>query len=326
MMAAVLPFTVARFGRAIVMPNLVPPVTQAKDAVAYRGRILAALPAGARFEPLMTCYLTDNTDPDDVEAGFRDAVFAAVKLYPARATTNSQFGVTRWENIRGVLARLEKIGMPLLIHGEEGDPAVDVFDREAVFIDRVLSWMVRDYPALRIVLEHVTTEEGVAFVRGGGANIAATITPHHLIINRNAIFEDGIRPHMYCLPIAKREKHRLALRKAATSGDAHFFLGTDSAPHAVHAKEADCGCAGVFNAAGAIELYAEVFDQEGALDRLEAFASLNGAAFYGREASDDRLALERAPWTVPGDVPVPGLGAVRPFRAGGAVAWRIAAN
>lgn len=326
MMKAVLPFTVERFGRAIVMPNLVPPVTDTDAAIAYRDRILAALPEGARFEPLMTCYLTDNTDPDDLEAGFRDAVFMAVKLYPARATTNSEFGVTRWENIRGVLARLEKIGMPLLIHGEEGDPAVDVFDREAVFIDRVLSWMVRDYPGLRIVLEHVTTEEGVAFVRGSGPNIGATITPHHLIINRNAIFEGGIRPHLYCLPIAKREKHRLALRKAATSGDAHFFLGTDSAPHAVHTKEADCGCAGIFNAPGAIELYAEVFDQEGALDRLEPFASLNGAAFYGRKPNDQRLTLERAPWTVPVDVAVPGVGAVRPFRAGASLGWRIAAD
>ena len=225
-----------------------------------------------------------------------------------------------------MLARLEKIGMPLLIHGEEADPAIDIFDREAVFIERVLSWMVRDYPALRIVLEHVTTEEGVAFVQGSAANIGATITPHHLIINRNAIFEGGTRPHMYCLPIAKREKHRQALRKAATSGDPHFFLGTDSAPHAIHTKEADCGCAGVFNAAGAIELYAEVFDQEGALDRLEAFAALNGAAFYRRKPNDDRLSLERAPWTVPGDVAVAGVGAVRPFRAGGTVGWRIAAN
>ena len=326
MMKAVLPFTAARFGRAIVMPNLVPPVTDTKAALAYRERIMAALPAGARFEPLMTCYLTDNTDPDDLEAGFRGGVFTAVKLYPARATTNSEFGVTRWENIRGVLARLEKIGMPLLIHGEEADPAIDIFDREAVFIKRVLSWMVRDYPALRIVLEHVTTEEGVAFVKSRGANVGATITPHHLIINRNAIFEGGIRPHMYCLPIAKREKHRRALRRAAVSGDPHFFLGTDSAPHAIHTKEADCGCAGVFNAAGAIELYAEVFDQEGALNRLEAFASLNGAAFYGRKPNDDRLTLERAPWTVPGDVAVAGVGAVRPFRAGGTVGWRIAAN
>jgi dihydroorotase len=324
MMEAVLPFTAARFGRAIIMPNLVPPVTDTNRAIAYRDRVLAALPAGSRFEPLMTCYLTDATDPDDLEAGFRDGVFAAVKLYPARATTNSDFGVTRWENIRGVLARLETIGMPLLIHGEEADPAIDVFDREAVFIDRVLSWMVRDYPGLRIVLEHVTTEEGVAFVRDGGPNIGATITPHHLIISRNAIFEGGIRPHLYCLPIAKRERHRQALRRAATSGDAHFFLGTDSAPHPVHAKEAECGCAGIFNAPGAIELYAEVFDQEGALDRLEAFASLNGAAFYRRPPNDGRLVLERAPWTVPADLAVPGGGAVRPFRAGGTVGWRIA--
>jgi dihydroorotase len=325
MLGAVLPFTARRFARAIIMPNLVPPVTDADHALAYRARIEKALPAGARFTPLMTCYLTDDTDPDMLARAYRDRVFLAVKLYPARATTNSQFGVSHWKNIRGVLARLEVISMPLLIHGEEADPAIDVFDREAVFIDRVLSWMVRDYPGLRIVLEHVTTEHGVSFVREAGANIAATITPHHLIINRNAIFDGGIHPHMFCLPVAKRERHRLALRRAATSGDSHFFLGTDSAPHPVHAKEADCGCAGIFNAPAAIELYAEVFDQEGGLDRLEAFASLNGPAFYGLPVNEERLTLERAPMTVPGDVRVAGAEAVRPFRASGTIGWRIAA-
>ena len=327
MLRAVLPFTARRFGRAIVMPNLVPPVTTVADAVAYRERILAALPAGVAFQPLMTCYLTDGADPEEVERGHREGVFTAVKLYPANATTNSTYGVTAWENIRPVLARLEKIGMPLLIHGEEADPAIDIFDREAVFIERVLGWMVKDYPALKIVLEHVTTEEGAAFVADSGPNIGATVTPHHLMINRNAILAGGIRPHMYCLPVAKREKHRLALRAAATGGNPSFFLGTDSAPHPVGLKETDCGCAGIFNAPAAIELYAQVFDEEGALDRLEAFASSNGPAFYGLAPNEGAITLARAPRTVAGDIRVEGsTDTVRPFRAGETLGFSLVSD
>ena len=324
MLRAVLPFTARQFGRAIVMPNLVPPVTTAAAAAAYRERIIAALPDGASFTPLMTCYLTDDTDPDEVERGHHESVFTAVKLYPANATTNAAHGVTEWRNIRPVLARLERIGMPLLIHGEEADPAIDIFDREAVFIERVLGWMVRDYPELRIVLEHVTTEDGVDFVRDSGPHIAATITPHHLLINRNALLAGGIRPHMYCLPVAKRERHRLALRVAATSRDASFFLGTDSAPHPVSAKETDCGCAGIFNAASAMELYAKVFDEEGALDRLEGFASLNGPAFYGLPPAETTVTLARRPLAVPDSVPVGDGGeAIRPFLAGETLPWSL---
>jgi len=326
MLQAVLPWTAGRFGRAIVMPNLTPPVTSVADAEAYRARILAALPEGARFAPLMTCYLTDTTDPDEVERGFREDVFTAVKLYPANATTNSAFGVTAWENVRPVLARLERIGMPLLIHGEEADPAIDIFDREKMFIERVLAgWMMRDYPELRVVLEHVTTEEGVDFVREAGDHVAATITPHHLVINRNDILVGGIRPHLYCLPVAKRERHRLALRKAATSGDPGFFLGTDSAPHPVGDKETDCGCAGIFNAPVAIEAYAKVFDEEGALDRLEAFASLNGPAFYRLPPNDDAVTLVRGDARGPEAVEVPGpAGRVRCFLAGEPLGWMLA--
>ena len=326
MLQAVLPWTADRFGRAIVMPNLTPPVTTAADAEAYRARILAALPDGARFTPLMTCYLTDTTDPDEVERGFRDGAFTAVKLYPANATTNSAFGVTAWENVRPVLERLQRIGMPLLIHGEQADPAIDIFDREKSFIDNVLDgWMVRDYPDLRIVLEHVTTEDGVDFVREAGDNVAATVTPHHLVINRNHILAGGIRPHLYCLPVAKRERHRLALRKAVTSGDPGFFLGTDSAPHPVGDKETDCGCAGIFNAPVAIEVYARVFDEEGALGRLEAFASLNGPAFYGLEPNEDTITLVRDGGQGPDAVAVKGpAGHVRCFLAGENLGWKLA--
>lgn len=324
MLRAVVPFTARQVGRAIIMPNLVPPVTTVAEAIAYRDRILAAVPAGLDFIPLMTCYLTDNTNPDEVEAGFRDKIFTAIKLYPANATTNSDYGVTSWDNIRPVLARLEKIGMPLLIHGEEADPAIDIFDREAMFIDNVLSWMVRDYPALRIVLEHITTEQGVAFVRHSGTNIGATITPHHLMINRNALLAGGIRPHMYCLPVAKREKHRLALRQAATSGDSAFFLGTDSAPHPVSAKETDCGCAGIFNSPNAIELYAQVFDDEGALGNLEKFASLNGPAFYGLPPNEATITLARKPFDVAAEVKVDSLDeTLRPFLAGESLRWSL---
>ncbi|HVC53576.1 MAG TPA: dihydroorotase [Stellaceae bacterium] len=323
MMAAVLPFTASRFARAIVMPNLVPPVTTIAAALAYRERIVAALPPGADFTPLMTCYLTDGAQPTEIARGYAERAFAAVKLYPAHATTNSAHGVTAIERVMPVLERMAEIGMPLLVHGEVTDPEVDVFDREAVFIDRVLNKLRRRLPALRIVLEHITTAEAVAYVHTGGPNLAATITAHHLIMNRNAIFQGGIRPHLYCLPIAKRERHRLALRRAATSGDSHFFLGTDSAPHAISTKETACGCAGIFTAAGALELYAEVFDEEGALDRFEAFASLNGPEFYRLPVNAARVTLRRAPFAVPASIAHGDL-AVSPFRAGETLRWQIA--
>src|SRR6516164_4096794 len=323
MLAAVVPFTARHFARAIVMPNLVPPVTDVATARAYRERILAALPAGAAFTPLMTCYLTDTTDPQEVARGWEEGAFAAVKLYPAHATTNSAFGVTDYHRVSPVLERMAQLGMPLLIHGEVTDPDVDVFDREAVFVDRVLDPLRRRLPELRIVLEHITTEEAAAYVAASGANLAATITTHHLMINRNAIFAGGIRPHLYCLPIAKREKHRRALRRAATSGDHRFFLGTDSAPHAIPAKEAACGCAGIFTAPCALEIYAEVFEEEAALDRLEAFASLNGPAFYRLPPNETRVTLTREPFPVPERI---GEGEITvvPFRAGETLRWRLA--
>src|SRR5436190_11346593 len=323
MLRTVLPLTARQFARAIVMPNLVPPVTTAAAARAYRERIMAALPDRADFTPLMTCYLTDATDPGEVARGFEESVFAAVKLYPAHATTHSAHGVTDIDRVMPVLERMASIGMPLLIHGEATDPEIDIFDREAVFIDRVLNPLRRRLPELRVVLEHVTTEEAVAYVESGGPNVAATITAHHLIINRNAIFQGGIRPHLYCLPIAKREKHRRALRRAATSGNAAFFLGTDSAPHAVPTKETACGCAGIFTAAAALEVYAEVFEEEGALHRFEAFASLNGPAFYRLPANEARVTLRREAWTVPERVGDGDL-AVAPFRAGETLRWRLA--
>jgi len=321
----VLPFTAAQFARAIVMPNLTPPVTTTAAAVAYRDRILAALPLGAHFTPLMVAYLTDATDPDDLAAGFRDGVLTAAKLYPAHATTNSAAGVTDIRNLDRVLERMAGIGMPFLVHGEVTDPKVDIFDREAVFIDTILEPLVGRLPTLRIVFEHATTERAVQFVRQAPANIGCTITPHHLLLNRNAMFQGGIRPHHYCLPVVKREKHRLALVEAATSGDPHFFLGTDSAPHAVSAKETACGCAGIFNAPNAIELYAEVFDAAGALDRLEAFASLNGPRFYGLPVNESTVTLTRSPTPVIAGVPLPDDGEIRPFRAGETVAWHVVA-
>ena len=327
-LSAVLPFTAAHYGRAIVMPNLTPPVTTTAAAIAYRERILAALPAHTDFTPLMTCYLTDNTDPDEVETGFTQGVFTAVKLYPARATTNSEFGVTSWDKIRGVLARMEKIGMPLLVHGEEADPEIDIFDREGAFIDRVLSdWMTRDYPELKIVLEHITTKDGADFVQQAGSNIGATVTPHHLVINRNDILAGGIRPHLYCLPIAKREKHRKALRDALASGDQSFFLGTDSAPHPINAKETDCGCAGIFNVPNAIEIYANVFEEMDALEHFEGFASLNGPNFYGLEANSINLTLERSSQTVIDDIVIAdGSDSIRPFLAGENINWSVIKN
>ena len=322
---SVLPFTANQFARAIIMPNLTPPVTTAEATNAYRDRILAALPAGSSFTPLMGAYLTNGTDADALAAGFRAGAFIAAKLYPANATTNSAAGVTDIRNIDAVLERMAAIGMPLLVHGEVTDPTVDIFDRESVFIDKILEPLVDRQPTLRIVFEHATTERAVEFVRGAGANIGCTITPHHLLLNRNAMFQGGIRPHHYCLPVVKRERHRLALVEAATSGDPHFFLGTDSAPHAVSAKETACGCAGIFNAPTAIELYAEVFDAAHALDRLEAFASLNGPRFYGLPVNGQSITLERSPMTVLDAVALPDGGEIRPFRAGEQLAWRLVA-
>ncbi len=323
MLAMVLPFTARQFARAIVMPNLAPPVTDVAAARCYRDRISAALPAGLALTPLMTCYLTDMTDPEEVARGYAEGVFAAVKLYPAHATTNSAYGVTDVGQVRPVLQRMAEIGMPLLVHGEITDPKVDVFDREAVFIDRVLDPLRRQLPELRIVLEHITTEEAVQYVASAGANLTATITAHHLVINRNAIFAGGIRPHLYCLPIAKREKHRLALRRAAVSGDPHFFLGTDSAPHAAPTKETACGCAGIFTAPCALEIYAEVFEEEGALDRFEAFASLNGPQFYRLPPNEIRVTLECEPFPIPERIGAD-ESAVVPFRAGETLRWRLA--
>jgi dihydroorotase len=323
MLAAVLPFTARQFARAIVMPNLVPPVTDVAAARAYRERILAALPAGAAFTPLMTCYLTDATDPRDIARGYEEGVFAAVKLYPAHATTNSASGVADFDRVMPVFERMAALGMPLLIHGEVTDPEIDVFDREAVFIDRVLDRLRRRLPELRIVLEHITTEEAVAYVEASNTNLAATITAHHLVINRNAIFSGGIRPHLYCLPIAKRERHRRALRQAATSGNPRFFLGTDSAPHPIAAKETACGCAGIFTAPCALETYAEVFEEEGALDRFEAFATLNGPEFYRQPINETPVTLHRKPFVVPEHIGE-GENALVPFRSGATLRWRLA--
>jgi dihydroorotase len=295
-------------------------------AVAYRARILKALPPNARFVPLMTIYLTDDTDPSDLITGARDGAIVAAKLYPAGATTNSEAGVTDLKRLMPVLDAMGKSRVPLLVHGEVTDPDVDVFDREAVFIERVLAPLVKRHPDLRVVLEHVTTREGVDFVRSAGANIAATITPHHLLINRNAMFEGGIRPHMYCLPVAKRERHRQALVAAATSGDPKFFLGTDSAPHLKHLKEATCGCAGLFTAPVALACTAEVFEREGKLGRLEAFASLNGAAFYGMAPNEERITLVREANEVASEIKVAGEGVIVPFRAGETIPWRVIAD
>ncbi|WP_296814354.1 dihydroorotase [Brevundimonas sp.] len=323
MLRDVVGHTARQFARAIVMPNLVPPVTTVEAARAYRERILTALPSGADFTPLMTAYLTDGIDAAEVERGFSEGVWTACKLYPAHATTNSSHGVTDIRNIHGVLAVMERIGMPLLVHGEVTDRDIDIFDREAVFIERVLTGVIRDFPALKIVFEHATTEDAVRFVEAAGPNVAATITPQHLIINRNAMFDGGLRPHAYCLPVAKRERHRLALRKAATSGSPKFFLGTDSAPHPTHAKESGCGCAGIFNSPVALEAYASVFEAEGALDRFEAFASENGPRFYALPLNEDRVVLERAAWTVPDELTAAGA-PITPFFAGQQLAWRFA--
>ena len=328
MLKAAVGFTARRFARAIVMPNLTPPVTTAEHARAYRERILGALPDDAGFTPLMTCYLTDTTDADDLVRGHGEGVFTAVKLYPAGATTNSTDGVTDMSNVLGVLERMAEVGIPLLVHGETTDPAVDVFYREAVFIDRTLAPLIERFPALKVVFEHITTSDAADFVIAAGANVAATITAHHLMMNRNAMFVGGLRPHMYCLPVAKRENHRLALCDAATSGNAKFFLGTDSAPHTLAAKENACGCAGIFSAPAALEHYTQVFDEEGALDAFEAFASLNGPAFYGFEPNSETITLTKTAGQVPGDVAIENAkgadGAVKPFLAGEALAWTLA--
>jgi dihydroorotase len=316
MLQTVAPYTARQFARAIVMPNLVPPITTVAAANAYRDRIVAA--TGPDFTPLMTCYLTDETSPDEIARGFVEKAWIAAKLYPAGATTNSASGVTDIARIYPVLRCMEQIGMVLCVHGEVTDPDVDVFDREAVFIDRILSKVRSDFPALKIVLEHITTAEAVQFVKHAGAGVAATITPQHLMINRNALFAGGLRPHAYCLPVAKREQHRIAVRKAATSGAPNIFLGTDSAPHSREAKESACGCAGIFNAPFALESYATVFEEEGALDKLEAFASSNGAAFYGLPLNEGTVALEKVESQVPEMIE-----GIVPFHAGQTLRWQF---
>ncbi len=321
-LAAVVGHSARRFGRAIVMPNLQPPVTTVAAALAYRDRILAALPAGSGFQPLMTLYLTDDTPVAEVAAAAASDHIHAFKLYPAGATTNSAAGVTVLALVEDALATMAATGMPLLVHGEVTDPDVDVFDREAVFIERRLEPLVARFPALKVVLEHVTTRQGVAFVAGAGPNVAGTITAHHLWWNRNAIFTGGLNPHAYCLPVLKREEHRAALIGAATGGSGRFFLGTDSAPHARSAKESGCGCAGIYTAHAAIELYAAAFAEAGALDQLEGFASLHGPAFYGLAPNTERITLTRETWEVPSVYPV-GDGELVPMLAGQPLEWRI---
>jgi dihydroorotase len=322
-MAAVLADSARRFARAIVMPNLKPPVRTTEEALAYRSRILAALPAGASFEPLMTLYLTDDTPPEEIARAKLSGKVCGVKLYPAGATTHSDAGVTRLSRCFNVLEKMQEIGLPLLVHGESTDPAIDVFDRERAFIEEVLGPLVERFSALKVVLEHVTTRDAVQYVEVTGANIAATITAHHLLMNRNALFMGGIRPHHYCLPVLKREAHREALVEAAVSGNPKFFLGTDSAPHARAAKENDCGCAGIYTAHAAIELYAIAFDEAGALDKLEGFASVFGAQFYGLPLNRDTITLEREEWSVPRTLEF-GSDELVPLRAGETLPWKLA--
>ena len=319
MLAHVAPYTARQFARAIVMPNLTPPVTTVAEGIAYRDRIRSAVPAELDFTPLIVAYLTDRSDADELARGHDEGVFTAAKLYPAHATTGSAHGVTDIANIMPVLERMQAVGMPLLVHGEVTDAEVDIFDREAVFIERTLAPLAKALPALEIVLEHITTAEAAQFVADAPATIAATITPQHLHINRNAMLVGGIRPHAYCLPVAKREHHRLAVRAAATSGSPKFFLGTDSAPHAVHTKEAACGCAGIFNAPYALESYVQAFDEDGALAHFEGFASEHGPRFYGLPLNDGRITLERGAAVVPERI-----GDVVPFHAGETLAWRLA--
>ena len=322
-LAAVLPDTARQFARAIVMPNLKPPVTTTALASAYRERILAARPAGSDFEPLMTLYLTDATPPAEIAAAKASGFVHGVKLYPAGATTNSDSGVTDIRRCDETLAEMARLGMPLLIHGEVTDAEIDVFDREAVFIDRILGPLLQRHPTLRVVFEHITTRDAAQFVREAGPNVGATITAHHLLYNRNALFQGGIRPHNYCLPVLKREVHRAALVEAAISGSAKFFLGTDSAPHARHTKEADCGCAGCYTALTALELYAEAFEAAGALDKLEGFASHFGPDFYRLPRNSGRVTLRREAFAVPADMPY-GSDRLTPFRAGETLRWQMA--
>lgn len=324
-LAAVLPHTTRQFGRAIVMPNLKPPVTTVEAARAYRARILAALPIGSTFEPLMTLYLTDNTPPDEIRRARESGFVHGVKLYPAGATTNSDFGVTDLSKCAKTLEAMQEVGMPLLVHGEVTDSEIDLFDREKVFIDRVMIPLRRDFPGLKVVFEHITTKDAAQYVRDDGAPaglLGATITAHHLLYNRNAIFQGGIRPHYYCLPVLKRETHRVALVEAATSGNSRFFLGTDSAPHPKGLKEHACGCAGCYTALHALELYAEAFDNAGALDKLEGFASFFGPDFYGLPRSSERVTLARERWMLPAEI-VAGEALVVPLRAGEAIGWRL---
>ncbi|MEO6227725.1 MAG: dihydroorotase [Thermomonas sp.] len=323
MLATVVPDTARQFARAIIMPNLQPPVMTVEHARAYRARIQAALPTGSRFDPLMTLYLTDSTSPAEIERAKTSGFVHALKYYPAGATTNSENGVTDLKRISAVLSAMEKHDIPLLMHGEVTDAEVDVFDREALFIERHLSPLVHAFPGLRIVLEHITTRAGAQFVAEAPGNVAATITVHHLLLNRNALFAGGLRPHHYCLPVLKREHHRQALLAAATGGNPKFFLGTDSAPHPRQAKESNCGCAGLYTAHAAIELYAEAFEQAGALDRLESFASFHGADFYRLPRNEDTIVLERRAWTAPELIGV-GPEAIVPFRANQQIAWQLA--
>ncbi|SME93151.1 dihydroorotase [Pseudogulbenkiania subflava] len=321
-LAAVLPDTCRQMGRAIIMPNLKPPVTTVEAAAAYRERVLAARPAGSAFEPLMTLYLTDNTSAEEVKKAKASGFVHGVKLYPAGATTNSDAGVTSIDKAMPALEAMAEIGLPLLVHGEVTDPAVDVFDREAVFIERVFQPLLARLPELKVVFEHITTQDAAEYVAAAPANVAATITAHHLLMNRNAIFVGGIRPHHYCLPVLKRELHRQALVKAATSGSTKFFLGTDSAPHARHTKENSCGCAGMYTANAAIELYAEAFEAADALDKLEGFASFHGPAFYGLPRNAGTITLVKESWTVPATLPY-GDQELVPLRAGESIGWKL---
>ncbi|SOZ60462.1 dihydro-orotase [Cupriavidus taiwanensis] len=320
-LAAVLPDTARQFARAIIMPNLKPPVTTVAQAQAYRARILAALPAGMQFEPLMTLYLTDNTSPEEIAAAKASGFVHGVKLYPAGATTNSDAGVTDIRRCYPALEAMQREGLPLLVHGEVTDPAIDIFDREAVFIEQVMTPLRRDMPELKVVFEHITTKDAAQYVRDASGPVGATITAHHLLYNRNAIFTGGIRPHYYCLPVLKRETHREALVTAATSGSERFFLGTDSAPHARGLKEHACGCAGCYTALHAMELYAEAFDAAGALDKLEAFASFNGPAFYGLPRNTGTLTLAREDWELPAELPY-GDTTLVPLRGGETLRWK----
>ena len=322
-LASVVVDTARRFGRAIVMPNLKPAVRTTQQALHYRERILGALPEDTSFQPLMTLYLTDDTPPEEIARAKLSGRVAAVKLYPAGATTNSSEGVTRLSRCFHTLEKMQEVGMPLLVHGESTDPAIDVFDREKAFLEEVLSPALERFSSLKVVLEHITTRDAAQFVEVMGSNVAATITAHHLLMNRNALFMGGIRPHHYCLPVLKREEHREALVEAATSGNPKFFLGTDSAPHERDTKEAACGCAGIYTAHAAIELYAVAFEEAGALDRLEGFASRHGPAFYGLPVNEETLTLVREEWTVPAELPF-GDGRLVPLRAGEAIPWKLA--